>query len=299
MSYVKNEWKDGDEITASKLNHMENGIHEAAESSGSGTAGFTTILGSEIDDIKKFWLDIVLYARYDGYKHAPFDYGLIITHDYPDMAFFDGPTFEQLALSLDVETRGKCYARTVAPHGDSEADFTYTPTADDWREVSYTKDEIDVLFGNVTTDIDLTTCTTVTSGTADIAAKAITPATDDLSQSANFEIDVSGYVEIEATVNINMGELIINGESYVAEPGAPLVYSGNITGPISGYVSLGTLTFDKFVKGKPLDERVEAVEQQVGNVDAALDEILAIQESLINGTAEAATSEESEGGAEA
>ena len=287
MSYVKNEWKDGDEITASKLNHMENGIHEAAESSGSGTAGFTTILGSEIDDIKKLWLDIVLYARYDGYKHAPFDYGLIITHDYPDMAFFDGPTFEQLALSLDVETRGKCYARTVAPHGDSEADFTYTPTVDDWHEVSYTKDEIDVLFGNVTTDIDLTTCTTVTSGTADITAKAIKAT----AVSAEFEVNVA--------VNSNMAELIINGESYVVEPENPLTYSGNVTEPIYVYVGGVTLTFDKFVKGKPLDERVEAVEQQVGNVDAALDEILAIQESLINGTAVAATSEEPEGGAEA
>lgn len=279
MSYKKHTWQNGEEITASKLNHMEEGIAESSNSSG--TAGLTTLFGADIDNIEKIVLNRQAYYVRDGYEHAPFDYGLIITHSYPDMAFLGGPSYEQLGISLDVGTKGKCYSRTVEPSGTEEG--TYEPTSAHWSEASYTKDEIDAFFGNVTTDIDLTTCTTVTSGTADVAAKAITPATDDLSQSANFEIDVSGYVEIEATVNINMGELIINGESYVAEPGAPLVYSGNITGPISGYVSLGTLTFEKFVKGKPLDERVKAVEQQVGNFDAALDAAIALCDRYIGG----------------
>lgn len=275
MSYKKHTWQNGEEITASKLNHMEDGIAEASNSSG--TAGLTTLFGADIDNIEKISLTSMAFYVRDGYDHAPFDYGLIIKRGYPDKAFFGGEPKEQLGISLDVGTKGKCYARTVAIKDSLNEE--YTPESDDWNEVSYTKDEIDELFGNITTDIDLTTCTTVTSGTANVTAKAITAT----SVSAECEVNVVGNVELTATVDTNMAELIINGESYVVEPGAPLTYSGNVTEPISVYVGGVTLTFEKFVKGKPLDERVEAIEQQVGNFDAALDAAIALCDSYIGG----------------
>lgn len=288
MSYKKNEWKNGDEITASKLNHMENGIAEASNESG--TAGLTSVFGADIDKIENISRSLVLYIR-DGYEHAPFDYGLIITHSYPDMAFFSGPKFEQLAISLNVGTKGKCYARTVAPLED-EAEGTYAPTSDDWHEVSYTKDEIDAL---LVREIDLTICSTVTTGTPTITSNSIEA--DD----AIISVAASGKVEIEANVQHGAsGSLTINGVRHSVTYGAPFTFSGTVEGPILVGVGFGKLTFDKFTTTGDymLETRVTALEEKNGDVDAALDAIIELQESLINGTAVASTSEEPEGGAE-
>ena len=48
MSYIKQIWKDGDTITESKLNHIENGIEEASQSSGGAVfANVTIVINSE------------------------------------------------------------------------------------------------------------------------------------------------------------------------------------------------------------------------------------------------------------
>ncbi len=147
MSYKKKTWETDEEITASKLNRMENGIAAAVNVQPNSLA----IEGPDIDDfdvIKTLFNNYsVAFYSANGYGHAPFEYGLIITHDNPGSAFLDGPEYEQVGFSLTGATKGRIYARTVR-YNDKSGE--YEPAADHWSETAHAMDykgEVETLPG--------------------------------------------------------------------------------------------------------------------------------------------------------
>ena len=137
MSFKRKTWKDGEKISASELNRIEQGIASAANVQPDSLA----IEGPDIDDFKVITTlfnnySVAFYSA-NGYGHAPFEYGLIITHDNPCNAVLDGPEYEQVGFSLEGATKGKIYARTVR-YNDISGE--YEPAADDWGETAHAMD---------------------------------------------------------------------------------------------------------------------------------------------------------------
>ena len=86
MSYTKHTWTNGDVITATKLNEMENGIDEA--SSGESPGGILIINETEVDDshgngliLDKTWQEI-FDAIYEDKKACYIYYDETTTNDH-------------------------------------------------------------------------------------------------------------------------------------------------------------------------------------------------------------------------
>lgn len=67
MSYEQHEWANGETITAEKMNNIEEGIAEAAQSGGGGTATIRLSANDGWSSSSKIFAQI-LYAIYDGEK---------------------------------------------------------------------------------------------------------------------------------------------------------------------------------------------------------------------------------------
>lgn len=142
MIYKKKTWINGEVIYDYDLNRMEEGIARMSNVQ----PNSLYIEGESIDDftfITQLYNDysVAFYAS-NEYEHRPFKYGLIVTHDSPFNAWLDGPEYEQIGLAIGGENNGKFFARTIKINGDGE----YDPKSNDWKEVSYTKAELDKLF---------------------------------------------------------------------------------------------------------------------------------------------------------
>ncbi len=152
-------------------------------------------------------------------------------------------------------------------------------------------------------DVDLTTCTSeIFEGDAargTIGKNYITQVGDPYFGS-DFIINVSGYVKISASTDSYKSSIIINGKNYsFGEEG--FCYEGEINSPIE-VVVMGnsseehTVTFNTFliesdkVSGSTLGMMPEGslkmlyeADKKLGDINTALDNIIAMQENLIGG----------------
>lgn len=118
---------------------------------------------------------------------------------------------------------------------------------------------------------DLVEITTVGFGNAEVTSDTIT-CLDDI----GYTINVTGYVEIEATTRYEDYGLTINDVLYTGN----ISFKGVVTKPITGATTLPG-DYVKFSNFKV--SRIDALEKQVGDFDAALDELHAYAQALIGG----------------
>ncbi len=152
-----------------------------------------------------------------------------------------------------------------------------------------------------TTDVDLTTCTTVEEDLWGETTGVIGKNSLTADSWGKFTINVSGRVCIKASTDSNESVMIINSE--ICRFGAEgLYYEGEIVSPITISTTTDlnqgehTVTFEEFVIAS--DEAIGStagmmpdgslkmlyeLNEKTGDIDTALDSILAIQESLMGG----------------
>lgn len=103
-------------------------------------------------------------------------------------------------------------------------------------------------------------------------------------ESVDVFINATGYVGLEAVGSgLGGGELTINGNVYHVYTGMPSIsFAGNITEPIKAFLGISSgISFSKFKVSK-----IDALEKQVGDFDAALDAAIALCDKYIGGEIE-------------
>lgn len=247
MIYNKKTWRNGETIYASALNHMEEGIARMNNVQSSSLM----IAGAQIDDMnvitQLYNSHSIAFYNCEEYKHRPFEYGLIITHDSPFSAFLGGPQYDQIGFSLSSENAGKFYKRIVLPDFDKSLDDEpyYNPTENDWEEASYTKEELDAIFKGVMSFLGNVEAPPETANHGDICkiTKPLAIST------GKFKIPVSGIISITET----------NGSMLDPEPTTDIKFEENTSSnPIiyflqkvyesgNGYLPSGS-TFAPYIK---------------------------------------------------
>ena len=146
-----------------------------------------------------------------------------------------------------------------------------------------TKEELDT---RTLSDLDLSTDGVVTWNydNYDISVGKNKIVNYTMGESVDVFINTTGYVELEAVGNgLGGGELTINGTVYHVYTDMPSIsFAGNITEPIKAFLYIsGGISFSKFKVS-----RIDALEKQVGDFDAALDAAIALCDKYIGGEIE-------------
>lgn len=190
--------------------------------------------------------------------------------------------FERVAKIADD---AKTAADGVVERADSgefdgeKGDDGKTPSYDDMtdeQKADFLKDAVTKKeFESTMHTVDLTAITVITDGAGEISEKEIKNTGSDWTNTKG-TIDISGYVEIEATSTfIDTVTLTINGTVYYANgisfPDDNLIsFKGNVTEPIAFEVSPGcTLLFTKFVTTTEYALRKKVAELEKNKANAA------------------------------
>ncbi len=284
------------------------------------------LCGNEIDDFDKIVVEqLFFYSQFslDGeqYAHAPFEWGLIISHDFPGYISSGDRDYKQIGISLDEGSYGKIFERTLVDNTPlTEGDSSYDLANTDWTVASYGKEELDNLFAtkeyvkgiddkfnnipNATYskgEMEFTTDNvTVVSGESDATWRDNSFSTmGDTDIPVVYHIAVSGNVEFYGTAVGAMYSIEIDGETSIpTDDFGRFSYIGNVKNYIEVSVKYASIDFETFVAEKCIDgfmtgmqvkeltehgTDIEGIRTQLGDIDTALDELHAYAQGIAAG----------------
>lgn len=140
MSYTPHTWVDNETITAAKLNNIEDGVQEAAQSGGGGGNPIITFNFDGFGSVSTYWYFAIVEFDGEDYNALPLlGYGgeTLLTVDVyaPDGKYVYGsflpvPTSENMYLVFE-KPRTDYFSTTVSGNISQETiSFSYGSTAD-------------------------------------------------------------------------------------------------------------------------------------------------------------------------